>query len=222
MRRDEPSIPGSPPDAEARLAPWTRVLLDCLTPRGREAITLRELGLTYAEIGARMEISTSRARQLCEAAARRMTGAAARAVTYAKRAGVVASHACLPVHAPGDGPGGCVSGRCLVPAAMASVLDIELTTLPLGVRALNCLDAVGIRHVGSLITRTEGDLLRFMNLGRITLREIRGALGELDLHLGMDVGAWSPPCDGRATAPQDTSSTHEPDEARRVEPDGQA
>ncbi len=159
---------------ELALAPWTRELLPCLTPRRREAFVLRESGLTFDEIGDRLEISASRARQLHDAAVGVMTDAARRGCLLVQHVPQVATHHSSDL-------------RCRAPAAMRGALELPISTLGLGIRAERCFDIAGIRRVGDLVSRSEGDVLRIANLGRKTLREIRNALAALGLHLDMDL-----------------------------------
>lgn len=67
------------------------------------------------------------------------------------------------------------------PIFMQEVDDLELS-----VRSINCLRYNKILLVGDLVQQTEASLLRTPNLGRRSLNEIRGVLGCMGLHLGMD------------------------------------
>lgn len=156
---------------ELALAPWTRELLPCLTPRRREAFVLRASGLTFDEIGDRLEISASRSRQLHDAAVGVMTDAARRGCLLVQHVPQVAIHASSDL-------------RCRAPAAMRGALELPISTLGLGIRAERCFETAGIRRVGDLVCRSEGDVLR---IARKTLREIRNALAALGLHLDMDL-----------------------------------
>jgi DNA-directed RNA polymerase subunit alpha len=83
---------------------------------------------------------------------------------------------------------------------MRSVLDVSIDSLPLTPSAKRRLQAGSVLYVGDLLPRTESGLLRIHNFGRKSLREIRGALAALGLHLDMDVGKWTPPTPGAARA----------------------
>lgn len=166
-------------ELELKLPPWTRELLACLTQRRREAFVLREVtGMTFDEIGAQLGISHSRACQLHDAAVRLITDAARRAALLAQHAPVVVPHR-PPVHA---------EQRCVVPPEVRSTLGLPIEALALGIRGANCLENGGIRTVGDLIRKSEGEVLKIMNLGRKTLREIKDALAGIGLHLDMDPG----------------------------------
>jgi len=62
--------------------------------------------------------------------------------------------------------------------------------LDLSVRALNSLHNESIKTIGELVTRTDEDLLKFKNFGRKSLEEIKAALANFGLTLGMDVSAY--------------------------------
>lgn len=78
----------------------------------------------------------------------------------------------------------------------ASEMDPDLLRkvdeLELSVRSANCLKAEGIERVGDLIQRSESDLLRTPNLGKKSLTEIKTALAEQGLSLGMKLDGWPP------------------------------
>jgi DNA-directed RNA polymerase subunit alpha len=50
---------------------------------------------------------------------------------------------------------------------------------------MNCLNNEGIKTVRELITKTDEELLKSVNFGRKSLNEIKEALKELGLTLGM-------------------------------------
>ena len=64
-------------------------------------------------------------------------------------------------------------------------LRAPIETLGLSRRPKNCLDKAGIRTVGELVQRTEGELLRLQNMGQKSVKEIRATLDLHVLHLGM-------------------------------------
>lgn len=57
--------------------------------------------------------------------------------------------------------------------------------LELSVRSANCLKNAGIQHIGELVQKTEGEMLKTKNFGRKSLNEIKEILGEMGLSLGM-------------------------------------
>lgn len=169
-------------ELERRLPPWTRELIDCLTPRRRQALVLREAsGMTFDEIGHRLDVSPSRASQLYAAAVRVLTHEARRAALIARHAPEIVTHSPPTGHQ-----------RCAVPEQMRAALELPLEVLNLGVRGMNSLENSSIRTVGELVRRHEGELLKIKNLGRKTLREIKEGLAGLGLHLGMDTSAHEP------------------------------
>lgn len=68
----------------------------------------------------------------------------------------------------------------------------RVSELELSVRSVNCLQNDNIIYIGDLVKKTEGDMLRTPNFGRKSLNEIKEILGDLGLHLGMDVESWPP------------------------------
>ena len=54
-------------------------------------------------------------------------------------------------------------------------------------RAKNSLQTENIKTLGDLVSKTEEDLLKFKNLGRKSLEEIKDTLGTMGLSLGMDI-----------------------------------
>jgi hypothetical protein len=65
--------------------------------------------------------------------------------------------------------------------------------LELSVRSENCFANEGIVHLGSLVTRSEAELLRVPNFGRRSLNEIKAALALVGLRLGTGIPNWPPP-----------------------------
>jgi len=65
---------------------------------------------------------------------------------------------------------------------LKSIEDTELTP-----RAKNSLQSENIKTVADLVTKTDEDLLKFKNLGRKSLDEIKETLGTMGLTLGMDL-----------------------------------
>jgi hypothetical protein len=50
-----------------------------------------------------------------------------------------------------------------------------------------------IYYIGDLVQKTERELLLIYNLGKVTLKNIKEALSEHGLGLGMNLEAWPPP-----------------------------
>lgn len=68
---------------------------------------------------------------------------------------------------------------------LMKTLSRPVEELELSVRAANCLKAAGVRTLGDLVTRTEGEMLQFHNFGKKSLDEIKSILDGLGLSLGM-------------------------------------
>ncbi len=59
--------------------------------------------------------------------------------------------------------------------------------LELNVRASNCLSTHGIRYICDLVRKTDSELLNTKNFGKQSLKEIKDALRQLGLDLGMEL-----------------------------------
>ncbi|MFL1780820.1 DNA-directed RNA polymerase subunit alpha [Candidatus Hepatincolaceae symbiont of Richtersius coronifer] len=68
----------------------------------------------------------------------------------------------------------------------------KVDELEFSVRSANCLKNDNIIYIGSLVQKTEGDMLRTPNFGRKSLNEIRDILSKMGLYLGMQVEGWPP------------------------------
>ena len=62
--------------------------------------------------------------------------------------------------------------------------------MELSVRSHNCLQAAGIKTIGELVSKDEGQMLKFKNFGRKSLTELVAKLGELGLEFGMDISQF--------------------------------
>lgn len=82
-----------------------------------------------------------------------------------------------------------VAGGVLTDACLIEDLLREVKTLPLSVRADNCLFNTGIRLVGELVQIRKNELLRTRNFGSKSLQEITEVLGKLGLAIGMHLDA---------------------------------
>lgn len=68
----------------------------------------------------------------------------------------------------------------------------KVDELELSVRSANCLKNDNIIYIGDLVQKSEADMLRTPNFGRKSLNEIKEVLGQMGLHLGMEVPNWPP------------------------------
>ena len=76
---------------------------------------------------------------------------------------------------------------------MIDALNLPVSVLNVGVRAIQVFEQQGITYVGDLIALREFDLLRFKYMGRKTLKETIEALKSIGLHLRMDTCDWKRP-----------------------------
>lgn len=75
----------------------------------------------------------------------------------------------------------------LPPDEMAEKLTLSIEELDISQRALNSLKRMGITTIGELIQLTEDDLKNTKNIGRKALGEIKEALKDMGLYLGMHI-----------------------------------
>ncbi len=68
----------------------------------------------------------------------------------------------------------------------------KVDELELSVRSANCLKNDNIIYIGDLVQKSEADMLRTPNFGRKSLNEIKEVLGQMGLHLGMEIPNWPP------------------------------
>ncbi len=66
-------------------------------------------------------------------------------------------------------------------------LDSSVDTLPLSVRAKNCLKAANIETIRDLVSHDESTMLKFRNFGNKSLRELSALLAERGLSFDMDL-----------------------------------
>ena len=88
------------------------------------------------------------------------------------------------------------STKTLTPVAPEMFVILNQTidnSMELSVRSANCLQNNNIRYVGELVRMSEINVLKIKNFGRKSLKEIKDALAERGLTIGMDVGNWQPP-----------------------------
>jgi DNA-directed RNA polymerase subunit alpha len=74
----------------------------------------------------------------------------------------------------------CASASCSRRASKAP-------SSPVHARCKNCLRAAEIKSIGDLVQKSEGEMLKYRNFGRKSLKEIQDILGEMGLSFGMDV-----------------------------------
>ena len=68
---------------------------------------------------------------------------------------------------------------------LSNKLEQSVDMIELSSRASNCLKVAGIRTMGELVNKSEGDLLAVKNFGQKSLDEIKDKLKEMGLSLGM-------------------------------------
>ena len=71
-----------------------------------------------------------------------------------------------------------------------ALLERSVEELELSVRSSNCLKAANIKTIGDLVTKSEGEMLKYRNFGRKSLKEIADILANMSLHFGMDVAKY--------------------------------
>lgn len=73
------------------------------------------------------------------------------------------------------------------------LLNTQISELNLPARAENCLRNAKIQYVGELVQRTERSMIDIKNFGKKSLTDIKNALVERNLKLGMMIDGWTPP-----------------------------
>ncbi len=66
------------------------------------------------------------------------------------------------------------------------ILATPISEFELSVRSRNCLNKMKIKTLGSLVKKSESELLSYKNFGETSLAEIKEILGKKGLSLGMD------------------------------------
>ncbi len=89
-------------------------------------------------------------------------------------------------------PGEVAAAGLPEPGAQLDVLYRPVEELELSVRAQNCLQNAGIRLIGELVQKTEAEMMKTKNFGRKSLKEIKDALADLNLSLGMRIEGFDP------------------------------
>jgi len=75
----------------------------------------------------------------------------------------------------------------VVPDEFMEKLSLPVEELDVSQRALNSIKRMGINTIGDLVKLTEEELKSTKNIGRKAINEIKEALKQLGLHLGMDL-----------------------------------
>jgi hypothetical protein len=78
------------------------------------------------------------------------------------------------------------------PLPFPQVMLKKIDDLELSVRSTNCCKNDNIVYVGDLVQKTEAELLRVPSFGRRSLLEIKEALKQMGLYIGMEVPSWPP------------------------------
>lgn len=65
------------------------------------------------------------------------------------------------------------------------LLAMPVSVLELSVRSTNCLQNASIQTIGELTRKTEDEIAKTRNFGKVSLEEIKGKLLEMQLNLGM-------------------------------------
>jgi hypothetical protein len=73
------------------------------------------------------------------------------------------------------------------PAFLRRVDELQISG-----RAANGLACDNVVYIGDLVQKTEAEMEHIPNFGRFSLREIKGLLAQMGLHLGMAVPGWPP------------------------------
>ncbi|MGE5179102.1 MAG: DNA-directed RNA polymerase subunit alpha [Bacteroidota bacterium] len=71
-----------------------------------------------------------------------------------------------------------------------AMLERSVEELELSVRSSNCLKAANIKTIGDLVQKSEGEMLKYRNFGRKSLKEIADILQSMNLGFGMDVSKY--------------------------------
>lgn len=159
-------------------------LLATLMPREDQLLRLRfgigQTALTLREVAELWDVSTERIRQVEAKALRKLRHPSRRRILepLARPYGVASVQ--LPEPRSAQKP----SSQERLENLLRNLDEIEWS-----VRAYNCLiDALGLRKVWQLCEKTEWELMATRNIGRRSLKEVKEALTEMGLTLGMPFG----------------------------------
>lgn len=71
------------------------------------------------------------------------------------------------------------------PIVSSEILDCALTNFDLSVRALSCLEGTSVRTLRDLVSHNKNDLLKFRNIGKVSLLEFDTLVSSKGLRFGM-------------------------------------
>ena len=71
-----------------------------------------------------------------------------------------------------------------------NLLNLTIDEMELSVRSHNCLQAAGIKYIYELVSKEEGEMLKYKNFGRKSLTELVEKLDEMGISFGMDVDKY--------------------------------
>ena len=71
-----------------------------------------------------------------------------------------------------------------------NLLNLTIDEMELSVRSHNCLQAAGIKYIYELVSKEEGEMLKYKNFGRKSLTELVEKLDEMSISFGMDVDKY--------------------------------
>lgn len=72
----------------------------------------------------------------------------------------------------------------------ADPLFIEVCTFELSVRAHNCLKYEGLKYLGDVVQKTESELMKIPNFGKLSLQELKTALEYHEMYLNTPIANW--------------------------------
>ena len=84
-----------------------------------------------------------------------------------------------------------IEDRLIDRTLLESVDELELSA-----RVMNVFKNDNIVYLGDLVQKSEGEMLRAPNFGRLSLNEVRGLLKERNLSFGMNI-IWPPQIESR-------------------------
>ena len=70
---------------------------------------------------------------------------------------------------------------------LAKISDVDFS-----VRTLNSLKNENVIYLGDLVCYTEFEIMKFRNMGKKSIDEIKAKLADFNLYLGMELNDWPP------------------------------